>query len=350
MKTNFYKITLACLIMSIGMLTFAQDQLMYVTHEAEYPGDSILIEYLELEGEYTVTVVLRNDFKAAPYDEASAYADFDVIYISEYVGSSDVKNFAAAEFPIPCVFTEGYAVRSDKWGWLEDNATQFNQLSSADGITLDVCKMVMTGADHWITDQYDTDYELLWCQETVDLSQMGVTGCMLDEIIPEAIELANFTVDSMKGFPCMWAIPEGSEVTGLANDVVTDFVLPNMVYIGSIGEGMNVPTEEFLELILTSIKWVTDDYELAISSVQQNDLNAYPNPTNGIVNVSVTYPVSGNVMISVYDMAGKVVKTQNYVASSTTSFSLDLSDITSGQYIYKLNAENEAFSGKITKN
>ena len=77
---------------------------MFVSNTAKVE-DSKLIEFLQLYG-YNVTVVEEANYKLTPYDTPAAYADFDAIFISESVGSSSVKNFKTAGFPIPCVTTE----------------------------------------------------------------------------------------------------------------------------------------------------------------------------------------------------------------------------------------------------
>ncbi len=187
MKT-FYKITLILTAFIFCNAAFAQNKLLYVGITDD-PVDTKLIEYLDPQG-YTVTFVTEADFKVAPYDVAATYDAYDAIFISEVVGSGSVVNFKTAGFPIPCVTTEGWAVRSDRWGFITDNDNHFKQLSSTD-VTSDVTTMIMYDADNWISSNYATNYNLVW--STVDIAvdnQIGVTGSKLNENIPDAIPLA----------------------------------------------------------------------------------------------------------------------------------------------------------------
>ena len=117
MKTNFYKITLFLLVI-LSNTVFAQD-ILYIGDEYS-SADSALIESLEYEYFLGTTVVPGNE-----------YNHYDAIFISETVSSGVVVNYKKAGFPIPCVTNEGYAVRSDKWGFLSDDNAQFIQPKGA---------------------------------------------------------------------------------------------------------------------------------------------------------------------------------------------------------------------------
>jgi hypothetical protein len=345
MKANLYKITLVLLVFILGNTAFAQNNLLYVG-VTDDPVDNSLTEYLGQVG-YAVTFVSQDDFKVAPYDDAAAYEAYDAIYISEVVGSGSVVNFKTAGFPIPCVSSEGYCVRAERWDFLTDNDAQFLQLSSAD-VTEEVKTLVINDVDHWIASNYDTPYDLIWTNAEID--NLGVTGCKLDENVDGAVELGSFLVEAMAEFPSFWAIPEGST---LISDGSVE--LPNIVVIGVIGPGLGeFATSEYNELIVNSLKWVTGDYEVpeSIINVQEYDLNVWPNPTNGIVNISFTLPVSGSVQINVYDITGSLVKTtsSDFLMAGSNIINLDFSRMAAAQYIYEVITEKDILRGKICKN
>lgn len=346
MKMNFYKITLILLAFILSNAAIAQKNLLYVGI-TDNTVDTKLIEYLDPQG-YMITFVTEDDYKVAPYDDAATYAAYDAIFISEVVGSGSTVNFKTAGFPIPCVTTEGYAVRSDKWALITDNDNHFKQLSSAD-VTTDVTNMVMLDAPNWISGHYDANYILPW--STVDVSvnnQIGVTGFKLNENIPDAIPLALNAQDVMAEFPTMWAIPEGSSL--ISDGAVT---LPRIVFIGAISSGLgDYATVGFNELVMNSLKWVTQDYVAGVGDLKSYDLNVWPNPTNGIVNISLTSPVSGNVKVNIYDISGRLMETINsdYLLAGTNTINIDMSDHVAANYIFEVITKDDILRGKICKN
>jgi hypothetical protein len=355
MKTKFYKITFILLVIMMGNTAFAQYNLLYVgkgdagVTEPSDPVDVKLTEFLFSQG-YTTNFVGENDYKAAPYDDAATYEAYDAIFISEVVGSGSVVNYKTAGFPIPCVSTEGYCVRTDKWALITDNDAQFLQLSSAD-VTADVLTLVIEDVDHWIASNYDTPYDLVWSSvDVTENNQIGVTGYKLDENVDGAVELGSFLIEGMAGFPSLWAIPEGST---LISD--GDVTLPNIVIIGVIGPGLgDYATQEFNELVVNSLKWVTGDYEVpeSIINASYNNLNVWPNPTNSIVNVSFDLAVSGNVRINIYNITGSLVETitSDYLTAGNNSLQIDLTNMADGQYFYEILTSDEILKGKIYKN
>ena len=77
-----------------------------------------------------------------------------------------------------------------------------------------------------------------------------------------------------------------------------------------------------------------------VIEISKNEVNVYPNPANDILNVSVTGEVS-RVVISTLD--GKVMKT-------STESSVDVSDLTSGMYIYQVTVNGQVSTGNFVKN
>jgi hypothetical protein len=78
------------------------------------------------------------------------------------------------------------------------------------------------------------------------------------------------------------------------------------------------------------------------SSINENSINSkvYPNPTNNLLN----FEVNGNISnISILTLDGKIVKT-------SVSPSVDVSVLSPGLYIYRLNVEGKTITGNFVKN
>jgi len=83
--------------------------------------------------------------------------------------------------------------------------------------------------------------------------------------------------------------------------------------------------------------------------------NNAPNPFVNQTTMKFTLPVAQNARLEVVDMFGNVVKTitNGYLGATTHTFTYDGTDsngnqLNSGQYIFRLTADNEVLSGKMT--
>ncbi len=99
------------------------------------------------------------------------------------------------------------------------------------------------------------------------------------------------------------------------------------------GTGNGYPGSE-LWLDAISISSSTGVIELS------SNLKVYPNPANDVLNISANGEIS-NLVISTLD--GKVVKTTN-------DTSIDVSDLTSGMYIYQVTVNGKVSTGNFVKN
>ncbi|MBK9333189.1 MAG: T9SS type A sorting domain-containing protein [Ignavibacteria bacterium] len=75
----------------------------------------------------------------------------------------------------------------------------------------------------------------------------------------------------------------------------------------------------------------------------------YPNPFNPETKIDYSVPVNENVMLNLYDMSGKLVKTlvNDFKSAGYYSYRLNASDLSSGIYIYKLESGSVSISKKL---
>ena len=88
-----------------------------------------------------------------------------------------------------------------------------------------------------------------------------------------------------------------------------------------------------------------------ISSNQENKIqsNVYPNPASDIVNIAFENKNAGNITLSITNLSGKMVYTENIdnAASGAYKFSWNATGVESGVYFYNLNTANGISTGKI---
>jgi len=79
-------------------------------------------------------------------------------------------------------------------------------------------------------------------------------------------------------------------------------------------------------------------------------INVFPQPVRDIVNLRIQSLTNENISVEITDQIGRVIKANNYnIYSGESTISLNLSDLTSGLYIYKILISNGVMvdAGKI---
>jgi hypothetical protein len=355
-KLNFNpmkKIYTIFLILTLALLSntaFAQYNLLWVG-DFTNDGDTLVIDYLEEAG-YTVTVITDDEFTG--YIEASNYDGYDCVFISEIVGSGNTVAFRTAGYPLPCVTTEGYTPNVGRWDWIE-TADQFLQVATPD-LDDGIKTLIIDDGEHYITKWYGEEAEVDWTSIPDVTAAVGGTvnpvGTQLDLSISDAIQLGHLNNAAMEQHPIFWAIPAGSSPghldppEGISNNVVVFGIHQN----GLTG-GFHTP--EYFDLILRSIQWVTDNPSSVedLTDNKRNDLGIMPNPTSGTVNLSFAMATSGKVQIDIYDITGKRVETieSGYLGAGQNTLTIDLSDMSNGQYIVRLKTFDNVLTRKVLK-
>lgn len=94
-------------------------------------------------------------------------------------------------------------------------------------------------------------------------------------------------------------------------------------------------------------------YSKAIVGVEKEevfeDLNIYPNPSNGFASIQFDLTQSTDVQISVHDITGKVVKNypRNTYASGNHMIDFDGSELPAGVYLVNFTTENNQITKKL---
>lgn len=130
---------------------------------------------------------------------------------------------------------------------------------------------------------------------------------------------------------------------GLPNVIVNDlemFYPNNTLLAATYGRG-----------VWSSPAYVESDFT-GVNGVTYNKQNwvAYPNPTNGNINIDATLATSGEYTLSVYNMLGQIVYTNKINASKHYTSTLNLASYGKGIYLLVLNGQNQTLEKKIVVN
>lgn len=105
--------------------------------------------------------------------------------------------------------------------------------------------------------------------------------------------------------------------------------------------------EQARDYLINTLGWSIEGDALGNCTlgVEQHDalqVTIYPNPSNGLLNIDSAHKID---TIRVYDLSGKLLKTENNVAN--LNFQMDLSDFAKGVYLIKTISGNSANTYKI---
>lgn len=124
----------------------------------------------------------------------------------------------------------------------------------------------------------------------------------------------------------------------------------------SIGEMVLVNTATASNIVVTQGVLQPTDFETGISDQLMDDgqLSVYPNPFDDFVNVAIDLPTNGSLLLSVYNIDGKLISQKGIsIRSGKDNTRLSLEHLAAGNYV--LNAvfetDNESYyqSFKILK-
>lgn len=81
------------------------------------------------------------------------------------------------------------------------------------------------------------------------------------------------------------------------------------------------------------------------------ELSLYPNPTSSVLNLSFNLPQSEVIVVSVYDLNGKLLQETNFGQKQPgkNEVSVDLVGLSTGTYVLKIQGNQNAITKKIIK-
>ena len=101
----------------------------------------------------------------------------------------------------------------------------------------------------------------------------------------------------------------------------------------------------------TDFDGTTETFEwkaINLSSKQEQVLNVYPNPTNGIVNITLSEITSPQTTVTILDITGRQIFTQQFEANDYFNTSIDLSsNMPSGIYFIEVKNDNQQLMKKV---
>ncbi len=129
-------------------------------------------------------------------------------------------------------------------------------------------------------------------------------------------------------------------------DSITDLIGKHINQSAINGKYLDIPTMgEYLELLGFVSGMYENTQPIGI------DVNIYPNPTSGIINVVFSNYETDNVCLSLFDINGRLIKTidQGQKIKGLYSYQIDLSQQQAGIYFLKLKTSKRSFTHKLIR-
>jgi hypothetical protein len=207
----------------------------------------------------------------------------------------------------------------------------------------------------------------LWTTTTGDAPNISTPGALNYSQGALPVELSSFAATVLvNGIKLTWRTE--TEVNNFGFDVERKSINGNWEKINFVnGSGnSNSPKDySFVDQNLKNgkflyrLKQIDSDGQYAYSKIVEIMFNKsldytlnqnYPNPFNPNTTINFTLPQSGNVKLIVYNLLGQQIKTliNEFKESGSHSINFDASQLTSGIYIYKLEASNFTQTRKMT--
>ncbi len=317
---------------------FGQKTILYVHRDATvdaFASDRDLVDSLKSWG-YVVDSIDNASFSTGLSSIGATWSNYDGCFIHETANSGDIVPFATRDdYPVPLVATEGYGPRADRWGWLDDNATEF--YNNAEG-SVDEQSIIIKDNAHYITQIFNIGDEVKWSDYAGTLQTEWQVGAIKEVNVEYAGKLAvNKATQSQTGFWNLVTVepPELNEKVA--------FWSISEVGLNDFDRGQeHWGTPEFFMIIHRMCDWAYDNMPSSVNDLKVGpfELKAYPNPAVDLMTVRFTVERPGQAVATMYSMTGQRIAVFNKATvAGRNYFELRASDYSAG--IYHIGLEME---------
>jgi hypothetical protein len=125
------------------------------------------------------------------------------------------------------------------------------------------------------------------------------------------------------------AVTFSQTLNGIESNVGAINYSPPAMLVSEILTSVNINNLQLNPLCLNGI----------VSYPQDNDMNLFPNPSNGKFTLLINFPMNNNLQIDIYDPSGRIIFNERNLSNGENE--IDASNLPSGVYFLLLKNENE---------
>ncbi len=135
---------------------------------------------------------------------------------------------------------------------------------------------------------------------------------------------------------------------------ITDGLAHSYDFTYTIPADINVEEASVVALLINNAGAIVNATELPLGDLGVNDLQVtnnfklYPNPAVNYVNVSFAKALTGEVAMHIYDLNGRLVKTQNFNSiQANSALRINVSDLATGEYLLSFSTDKGSIVKKL---
>jgi hypothetical protein len=306
-------LALTIMLMSISAFIYGQKNILFLGSQSTpdiHMADKDMLDSLTKWG-CNVEYMDDGDYAALDGGDLSVWDGKHGFYISEPVSSGTTANFREDRhnYPVPCMNLEGWTPRSDVWGWIDDNETEFYR---NDPGTEDDKSIIIRENDHYITEIYDVDQEVVWT--TTTYTEANLPGSVMEVNMEFSNKLAQIKGYEALGKEDFWTMFTIDSAAGLPNRM---FVW-GMHAVGLEGTDAcaymeHTATQDFWTICRRAATWVfnlpTGGEETALEDhyLDEYSIHAFPNPASNIANIRFLAAEPADATINLFNVTGQQV-------------------------------------------
>ena len=280
-----------------GSLMSQDIKCLLISEELPHANDVILQNWLEAQ--YYVELATGDDVNGHFYT-ADDFRQFDFIFVSESISSSDTRDLKGA--PVPVFYTELWSSKWDVAGWVPTNTSGTYYENSPEQL------VTIVNGDHPLAAGIPTGTEVIIASGTNDPN-----GSILTYSVPgiDYIPIGVLSADPTR--VVVMGVEKGTVLYNAENVADGSMVSESRcAAVGINATANDFITDEGFQLIQAGIQWILEEEtgieeEFATLPAEIGLAQNYPNPFNPETMISYELNKAGHVRLAIYDNLGREV-------------------------------------------
>jgi hypothetical protein len=311
-------------------------------------GDQNVIDTLTAWG-FTIDVYAITDFRSGIPSDEEIYSNYNIIFFSEYCGSSDAARLRGATagtweggwMAIPVVSTDNWFSKVGSLGFTDASsagATNYGNVGPSGEVNGEAEVKIVDASGSVFSNGFNYGATILLVDGTDDSG-----GHLINFAVPkvDVIPIASLAGSMDQSQLNAYGVEKGTDVYNSAGELNVT-TKARYASVGIMGGALNHMTVDAFKLLKGAFSWVLE----GSTAVEHKDIlpskfvleQNYPNPFNPSTQIKYSIPKESKVILEVFGMLGRKISTLVNETKLPGEYSVvfNASNFSSGVYIYRL--------------